>query len=65
MNIRINGQQETCPPTTIADLVADKRLAPEALVVELNGTIVRQEQWPAIRLKEGDTLELLSFVGGG
>lgn len=65
MDILINGQRETCPPGSLADLVAVKGLAPEALVVELNGAIVRQGQWPAIRLKDGDRLELLSFVGGG
>lgn len=65
MDILINGERETCPPGTIAELVAHRGLAPEALVVELNGTIVRQEQWPAIRLKDHDALELLSFVGGG
>lgn len=65
MEIHINGHRDTCPPGTIADLVAGKGLAPETLVVELNGSIVRQEEWPAIRLKDGDILELLSFVGGG
>jgi sulfur carrier protein len=65
MEIHINGHRETCPDGTLAQLVAAKELAPEALVIELNGIIVRQEQWPAIRLKDGDILELLSFVGGG
>ncbi|MDP3478641.1 MAG: sulfur carrier protein ThiS [Desulfoprunum sp.] len=65
MDILINGQPQTYPPCTIAELVAGRGLSPEALVVELNGTIIRQEQWPTIRLKDHDALELLSFVGGG
>ena len=65
MDIVINGQRETCPPGTLAEFVAGRGLTPETLVVELNGTIVRKGQWPAIRLKDSDVLELLSFVGGG
>lgn len=65
MEIFINGQRETCPPGTIAELVAIKDLPPETLVLELNGTIVKQEKWSAIQLKDNDALELLSFVGGG
>ena len=51
--------------STIAELLASKGLAPDSLVVELNLRIIRQEQWPEIRLKENDRLELLNFVGGG
>ncbi len=65
MEIFINGNKETSLPRTIAELVAIKELPPETLVVELNGTIISQGQWPTIRLKDHDALELLSFVGGG
>lgn len=65
MELIINGQQETGPPCTIAELVTRKGLASGALVVELNQQIIKQEQWQAIQLKAGDRLELLSFVGGG
>ncbi|MDK9705583.1 MAG: sulfur carrier protein ThiS [Desulforhopalus sp.] len=65
MELVINGQREICSAGTVDTLVADKGLPPESLVVELNGTIIRQADWPAIRLHDGDTLELLSFVGGG
>ena len=47
MEMFINGEQETGPPCTIAELVARKGLAPGALVVELNQQIIKQEQWPA------------------
>ncbi len=65
MNILVNGQQQTCRSCTIAELLAEKTLPPEALIVELNGNIIRQEQWPEVRLKDNDALELLSFMGGG
>lgn len=65
MDLVINGQREICPGGTIAGLVAGKGLTPESLVVELNGAIIKQEHWPRVQLKDGDALELLSFVGGG
>ncbi|MBV5316507.1 MAG: sulfur carrier protein ThiS [Desulfobulbaceae bacterium] len=65
MEIIINGQTEQSPPGTIAELVTRKGLAPGSLVVELNQTIIKQEQWQTTSLKAGDRLELLSFVGGG
>ena len=65
MELFINGVKETGGPCTIAELAARKGLAPGALVVELNQQIIKQEQWSVTALKDGDRLELLSFVGGG
>jgi sulfur carrier protein len=65
MEIVVNGEREDSEPGTIADLVMRRGLDAGALVVELNRAIVKQEQWPTIRLQAGDRLELLSFVGGG
>jgi sulfur carrier protein len=65
MEIIVNGITEVVPPCTIAELADRKGLATGALVVELNQRIIKQEQWPVIRLEAGDRLELLSFVGGG
>ncbi|MBB5349097.1 sulfur carrier protein ThiS [Desulfoprunum benzoelyticum] len=65
MDIVVNGRPENSGPASVADLVAARGLAPEALIVELNGEIIRQEQWPQVQLGDGDRLELLSFVGGG
>ena len=65
MRVTINGTVEALGPCTIEQLVHEKGLRPEVLVVEHNLTIVKQPEWSQIQLAEGDTLELLSFVGGG
>ena len=65
MEIVVNGERESLEPCTIADLVMRRGLDAGSLVVECNRAIVKQEQWPTIRLQAGDRLELLSFVGGG
>ncbi|WP_448873364.1 sulfur carrier protein ThiS [Desulfobulbus propionicus] len=65
MEFFVNGIKETGEVSTLAQLVASKGLNPEALVVELNQQIIKQELWQTTELKDGDRLELLSFVGGG
>ncbi len=65
MEITINGQTETVAPCTLSQLVRQKGLDPHGLVIEHNLKIIRQAQWDTLQLRENDTLELLSFVGGG
>jgi len=65
MEIIVNGIKESTEPCTLAELISGKALNAGALVVELNQHIIKQEHWPTTALKDGDHLELLSFVGGG
>lgn len=65
MEIIVNGVTESGPPATLAELAARKGLAGKALIIELNGRIIKEEQWASLALNQGDRLELLSFVGGG
>lgn len=66
MRVRINGKH---PPfvslMTVAALIAQRNIRPETVVVEYNGVILARDKWEATALKENDTLEILSFVGGG
>jgi len=65
MQLIVNGRDEDSTARTIAELVHQKDLNADRLVVEHNMNIVKQDQWPYVRLRDGDTVELLSFVGGG
>jgi sulfur carrier protein len=65
MQINVNGKHETIEPCSIADYVHAKGMNPASLVIECNQKILKQEQWNTVQLEENDTLELLSFVGGG
>ncbi|MFH0785820.1 MAG: sulfur carrier protein ThiS [Pseudomonadota bacterium] len=65
MNITVNGQKLSCGSSTLAELLVERALPQEALVVELNGEIIKQEHWSKVQLQDNDALELLSFVGGG
>lgn len=65
MEITINGTIEKVPINTLDELVKLKELPRLGLVVELNGEIIREDMWANTKLKLGDVIELLNFVGGG
>ena len=66
MIIKINGKNEAIErKLNLSDLVMSKNLSPEAIVVEHNRRIVPKEEWPTVALEENDTIEIVSFVGGG
>ncbi len=65
MRVTINGKVETIEPCTLETLVTSKGLNRDALVIEHNRNIIKRENWKQVQLQEDDTLELLSFVGGG
>ncbi len=66
MIVVINGKEyETEPEITVAGLLAEREIAPGAVVVERNGAIVPGEEFASTPLEDGDHLEVLRFVGGG
>ena len=66
MRIKINGcEQEIQGTQTLEELVEEKKLIKNNIVMELNREIIPKEQWPKTVLKKGDCLEIVSFVGGG
>lgn len=66
MKIILNGK-ETDNDTfkNLEELVTSSVAKIEGIVVELNGKIVRKNQWKEQPLKEDDKIELIQFVGGG
>ncbi|NKB15955.1 MAG: sulfur carrier protein ThiS [Sphingomonadales bacterium] len=64
-SIILNGAPHRSAAITIADLVRELELAPEKVAVERNGAIVPRSTLAEALLAEGDTLEIVHFVGGG
>ena len=62
----VNGKRETVGPgTSIGGYLAQKKIDPAIAVVEVNGSIVKREDFDKTVLKGSDTIEVLRFVGGG
>ena len=65
-NITVNGEITVCNEgATLLDLILRLGLSPEKIVVERNRDIVPAGTFAETALQDGDTLELLQFVGGG
>jgi len=52
-------------PASLLDLLGQLGLDPRTVVVELNREIVRRPRLAETPVAEGDTIELVHFVGGG
>ncbi|HEX6104979.1 MAG TPA: sulfur carrier protein ThiS [Gemmatimonadales bacterium] len=64
--IVVNGESRRVPgPATLLDLLGHLGLDPRTVVVELNRRIVRRPLLGDTALAEGDSVELVHFVGGG
>jgi len=66
LQIILNGEaQELTPECTVFQLLENKAVTLKAGVVELNGKILKQELWQSTAISDGDSLEILIFMGGG
>mgnify|MGYP001220298158 CR=1 FL=1 len=63
MQVTINGQEMTIEcESTVKSLLSPYRADNKAVVLELNGEVVTNDDHP---ISEGDTIEIVTFVGGG
>jgi thiamine biosynthesis protein ThiS len=66
MKITLNGQiKEFNHAFTLLSLIAHLGKDKTPVVAEVNGEIIKTPHWEKTVLKEGDTVELVGFVGGG
>jgi len=66
LRVQVNGEiRDVADHSTLSDLVDELSLAPARIAVELNGEVVRRNNWTETVLSEGDRLEVVHFVGGG
>ena len=66
MQITVNGKKETIDnPKTLFELIQQKGLNKDKIVVERNLEIIPRENLDRVKLSQGDSIEIVSFVGGG
>lgn len=63
--IKINGKEFDIAGKTLADYLAITNYDPKRIAVERNGEIVPKSQYSETVLVDGDSIEIVSFVGGG
>jgi sulfur carrier protein len=65
MQVKINGKPEEVQGPTVLDLLKAKSIDPHMVAVELNSAMVERDQLGATKIKDGDALEFLFYMGGG
>ena len=66
IHIQLNGEMRAWRRDgTVADLLRELDIQTERVAVELNLHIIDRAVLSEQRLKDGDRLEILSFIGGG
>jgi thiamine biosynthesis protein ThiS len=66
LQIQVNGLPRDCRSgLTVGDLLRELDITTERVAVELNLEILDRKDFEVRSLKEGDRVEILSFIGGG
>ena len=65
--LQVNGVERAIPAGwTLSDLLASLELDARTVVVERNGTILRdRSSFASVELATADSVEIVHFVGGG
>jgi sulfur carrier protein len=66
LQIRVNGEPRRAgEDVTVADLLRELDVRPDRVAVEVNLEILDRGDFERRRLRDGDRVEILSFIGGG
>ena len=66
MEVLVNGESRTVRfDQTVAELLADLKLDPRHVAVEINLELAPRTAHAERKLQAGDRLEIVTFVGGG
>ncbi|MBQ6808714.1 MAG: sulfur carrier protein ThiS [Firmicutes bacterium] len=63
--LKINGESLDLAGKSLAEYLAGTDYDPKRIAVERNGEIVPKALYAETLLADGDSIEIVSFVGGG
>ena len=66
MMVHVNGEpKQLADGATVASLIESLALGGTRVAVEVNKELVVRKAWETHVLKDGDRVEVVTFVGGG
>ena len=66
LKINLNKKEKRLPENlSLNDLISLLKLNSKGIVLEVNLNIIKQKDWKNFILKEGDSVEIITFMGGG
>ena len=63
--VRINGEEKDAAGKTVAEYVESAGFNAARVVVEVNEAIVPKGRYADTVLRDGDSVEIVCFMGGG
>lgn len=63
--VKVNGEMMDVEGKTVEELLSSMEYGSQRVAVEINEVIVPRASYGETVLKEGDTVEVVRFVGGG
>ena len=63
--VKVNGEEKDIAGKTLAEYLATTNYDMKRVASELNGNIVPKAAYAETVLSDGDSIEIVSFVGGG
>ncbi|HWR58293.1 MAG TPA: sulfur carrier protein ThiS [Thermodesulfovibrionales bacterium] len=65
MKVMVNGEEYITDIDTVAELLREMKVTPGRVAVEVNLAIIKRADFEKVRLRDGDSVEIVNFVGGG
>ena len=66
IKVRLNGkEQEIQEGMSVSDLLLKWKIRPELVTVELNEDILQKLDYDGTKIKSGDNVEFVFYMGGG
>lgn len=63
--VKVNGREVDIGGKTLSEYLAATDYDPKRIAVERNGDIVFRSRYAETVVNDGDSIEIVSFVGGG
>ena len=66
LRITLNGDtHEVAGPLTVTELLAQLNIDARRVAVEHNLVVLKRDAFAVTKVREGDEIEIVNFVGGG
>ncbi|MCL4455930.1 MAG: sulfur carrier protein ThiS [Nitrospirae bacterium] len=65
MKLKVNGEDREFKDRTVLDLLKELEIIPERVAVEVNLKVIKRADLENHQLNDGDSVEIVYFVGGG
>ena len=66
VEILLNGERQTVPEgQSMMELLESLGIEPSRVALELDRNILKKTEWPTTKLRGGEEVEIVHFVGGG